>query len=79
MPQVQTSFIIFCGDLSPRSVVEPSVMQLVLCASETWYLQMLPWMNYNDSLDGVLLEDASWVHAHVWMKTVVIRPVPIAC
>ena len=54
-------------------------MQLVLCASETWYLQMLPWMNYNDSLDGVLLEDASWAHAYVWMKIVVTRPVPIAC
>ena len=59
-------------------MVEPSVMQLVLCASETWYLQMLPCMNYNDSLDGVLL-DVSWAHVHVWMKTVVTCPIPIAC
>ena len=76
---MQTSFIIFCGDLSPRSVVEPSVMQLVLCGSETWYLQMLSWMNYNDSVDGGSLHDVCWVHVHVWMKTVVTRPVPIAC
>ena len=40
---------------------------------------MLPWMNYNDSLDGVLLDDVSWAHVHVWMKTVVTRPIPIAC
>ena len=79
MPQAQSPLIIFGSDLSPLSVVEPSVIQLVLCASETWYLQMLPWMNYNDSLDGVLLDDVSWAHVHVWMKTVVTRPVPIAC